>query len=63
MKHIIFIKGKLDDKAYESIEEALNNTRLDYTLSRYTQSLSIQGSNDSVYLAKSCIEQAGYEIE
>lgn len=63
MKHIIFIKGKLTDESYLKIEDTLSNTRLDYSLSKITQSLTVEGSNDVVYLAKACIEKAGYEVE
>lgn len=63
MKHIVFIKGKLKETDYELIEDTLSNTRLTYSLSRYTQTLTVEGSNDAIYLAKASIEQSGFEVE
>lgn len=63
MRHIIFVENLNTDEDRNKITSALDNTRLDYTISTITQSVTVEGSNDAVYTAKQAIQQAGYEIQ
>lgn len=63
MRHIIFVANLNSEEDFEKLEAELELTRLDYTLSRATHSVSVEGSNDVVYTAKQVIQQAGFTVK
>lgn len=63
MKHIVFIKTIKDDKDVSAISSALDETRAIYTISIPSSSITIEGSNDVLHLAKQLVQGLGYIIE
>lgn len=62
MTHIIFIEDLNSEADLQRLKNELDQTRLDYSISMVTKSVSVKGSNDLVYVAKQAIAQAGYTI-
>lgn len=62
MKHILFIKGEIDDQGFKNLEFELSNSRLEYTISRISNSVTVEGNTDAVYTAKSILNQSGFEL-
>lgn len=62
MKHIIFVKGLKTQEDADKIAAELDNTRVDYTISLATGSVSVEGSNDTVHASKQAISQAGFVV-
>ena len=62
MKHIIFIKGTISQEDADKIAFELDNTRVDYTISLATSSVTVVGSNDVVHASKQAISQAGFVV-
>lgn len=63
MKHILFVNGLNTEEDKQRIQEYMDNTRLDYTISTITKSVTIEGANDNVHVAKQAILSAGYSVE
>ena len=63
MKHIVFIKNLNSKEDVVAIENVLEETRLEYLVSLHTQSVTIEGNNDDLYLGKQVLMQAGYVIQ
>lgn len=63
MRRIIFVKDLNTEEDKQRIESAMENTRLDYTISLATQSVTVEGSNDALYSAKQAIQLAGFTIQ
>ncbi|CAM4339349.1 copper chaperone [Erysipelothrix inopinata] len=63
MRHIIFVKGLDSEEKAQRISETLDETRLKYTVSVISSSVTVEGSNDSVYTAKQAIMQAGFMVQ
>lgn len=62
-KHIIFVEGMSCENCVKRIANELDNTRVDYTISLATQSVTVEGDNDAIYAAKNAINKAGYTIK
>lgn len=62
-KHILFVKGFDNEEDQKRIQEALEDTRLDFTLNLATQAVVIEGNADDVYVARTVLLQAGYLIK
>lgn len=63
MKHIIFVKDIKSQEDVDKIAAELDNTRVEYTISLATSSVSVEGSNDVVYASKQAISQAGFVVQ
>ncbi|MEG0327979.1 MAG: copper chaperone [Erysipelothrix sp.] len=63
MRHIIFVKGLDSEEKAQQISETLDETRLKYTVSVISSSVTVEGSNDSVYTAKQAIMLAGFMVQ
>ncbi len=63
MKHIIFVKGLTTEEDREKVQYELENTRIEFTISTATSSVTVSGSNDVIHSAKQAIIQAGYVIQ
>lgn len=63
MKSIIFVRNlnTEDDKA--AIQEALNDTRVEYSIALDRKAVVVEGSNDVVHAAKVALREAGYIVE
>lgn len=63
MKHIIFVKGIKSQDDVDKIAAELDNTRVDYTISIASSSVTVVGSNDVVHASKQAISQAGFVVQ
>ncbi|QIK69624.1 copper chaperone [Erysipelothrix sp. HDW6C] len=63
MKHIIFVKDLDTEEAYKKVAHEMDNTRIEYSISLGTSSVTVSGSNDVVYTAKQAIIQAGFIVQ
>ncbi len=63
MQTILFIKQKLEDKDISIIEDALNDTRVDYKIKQADNMVIVDGRNDIVHAAKIALREAGYSVE
>lgn len=63
MQTILFIKQKLEDKDISIIEDALNDTRVDYKIKQTDNMVIVDGRNDIVHAAKIALREAGYSVE
>ncbi len=63
MQTILFIKQKLEDKDVHIIEEALDDTRVDYKIKQADNMVVVEGRNDIVHAAKIALREAGYSVE
>lgn len=63
MQTLLFIKSKLNDSDVKRIEDALNETRLDFKVKKNENCVIINGRNDLVHTAKTVLREAGFDIE
>ncbi len=63
MKTILFVRSLDNEEARAKIEEALSETRVDYTISLASRAVIVEGRNDLVHAAKTAIREAGYTVE
>ncbi len=63
MQTILFIKQKLEDKDVSKIEDALNETRVDFKIKQADNLVIVEGRNDIVHAAKIALREAGYSVE
>lgn len=63
MQTILFIKQKLEEKDISNIEEALDDTRVDYMIKQKDNMVIVEGRNDLVHAAKIALREAGYTVE
>lgn len=63
MKHIIFVKGLNTQNDADKIAAELDNTRVVYSISTATGSVTVEGSNDVVHTSKQAISQAGFTVQ
>jgi hypothetical protein len=63
MQTILFIKQKLSDKDVSIIEDALDQTRVDYKIKQADNLIIVKGRNDIVHAAKVALREAGYSVE
>lgn len=63
MQTILFIKQKLSDKDVSIIEDALDQTRVDYKIKQADNLIIVEGRNDIVHAAKVALREAGYSVE
>ncbi|MHC1735519.1 MAG: copper chaperone [Erysipelotrichaceae bacterium] len=63
MKVILIVRDLKTEEDKAKIEEAMNQTRIDFTVSLNNHCVSIEGGNDLVYTAKTAIREAGYTVE
>lgn len=61
--HIIFVENMSCEKCVQRIEAELSNTRVDYTISLNSESVTVVGDNDAIRAAEMAINNAGYRIK
>lgn len=62
-KHIIFVDDMSCERCVEKIAQELDNTRVDYSISLATKSVTVEGTNDAIHAAMSAIQRAGYSVK
>lgn len=63
MQTILFIRQKLEDEDIRKIEDALDDTRVDYKIKQADNMVIVEGRNDIVHAAKIALREAGYNVE
>lgn len=62
-KHIIFVDDMSCERCVEKIAQELDNTRVDYSISLATKSVTVEGTNDAIHAAVGAIQRAGYSVK
>ncbi len=62
MKTILFIRD-LTEKDIPKIDEALESTRVEYTVSLSSKAVIVEGRNDIVHAAKVSLREVGLIVE
>ena len=63
MQSLLFIQKKLTEQDLQIIEEALSETRVQYTIKAKENMVVVEGRNDLVHAAKIALKEAGYSIQ
>jgi hypothetical protein len=63
MQSLLFIQKKLTEQDLQIIEEALSETRVQYTIKAKENMVVVEGRNDLVHAAKIALQEAGYSIQ
>lgn len=63
MKKIIFVRNLCSDEDVIKIKEALEETRVNFTVLLDRKAVSVEGNNDALYAAKVALREAGFVIE
>ena len=63
MKNIIFVRDLKTEQQAETLRLALDDTRVDYKIALESGAVIVEGSNDTVYAAKTAIREAGFTVQ
>lgn len=63
MKSIIFVRNLNSEEDIKRIQEALTETRVEYSIALERKAVVVDGSNDIVHAAKVSLREAGYIVE
>lgn len=63
MKKIIFVRNLCSDEDVVKIKEALEETRVDFSVLLDRKAVVIEGNNDALYAAKVALREIGFMIE
>lgn len=63
MKSILFVRNLNSEEDIKKIEEALSETRVEYSIALERKAVVVDGRNDVVHAAKVSLREAGYIVE
>ncbi|MFI3284243.1 MAG: copper chaperone [Erysipelotrichaceae bacterium] len=62
MKKIVFIANLKTLEDVSTIEQILNDTRVDFKVDLANKALVLEGNNDMIHAAKVALQEEGYKI-
>lgn len=63
MQSLLLIQKKLTEQDIAIIEEALSETRVNFSIKASESMVVVEGRNDLVHAAKTALQEAGYSIQ